>query len=792
MPLIPVLLTATLAGLLLAPFYTFPQTIGWLLTFACLAAAFAGRNNSRLWLIFLFVSFFLCANLRYPLQFPSSAEIDHISSLHRKVAVTAEIISVRQLAGGRSQFDLQMVHYVDKDKIIPVVEPVLLRLSIEEGDDSLLPGDRVQFRSRLRKPRQFGTPGEFHWPRYLASQGVAMTAWVKNAEQITFVTQGDVSPGRAIARWKGLVARKIAALLPDTQAALVRALVLGESRLLSADTRKKLACGGVSHLFAISGLHLGLIGLLGYRLLLFGYRRSETLLNFQPPQRLLPMLLLPLLLGYLLLTGDAVSTRRAFSLAAAGAVLLYWRHVVSPLRLLLSLALLFLLAAPLSLWHPGWQLSFAGATGILLWRPIWQNFPAALPWMIRGPVRLLLVTLSATLSTLPLVLVNFHLLATAGVLANLLAVPVVALCALPVGLCGLLLLPLSSVLAEGAFRLCGLLLETTLNFVSWLTSFPGFSGTYLFLSRWQYLAIGLCVVPILLIGQMGSLRRQKTIILSCLCLAGFCWFRPGVNPTQLSLTMFSVGQGESMLLTNDQQQAMLIDGGGLYSKRFDVGERLLAPALGELGIHEFFAVMLTHDHPDHRKGLLFILEHFSVGEFWSGHPLEELHPQLQSVLREKAVPVRQFPPGWSPVSSWQGGKMHVFRGPDWLAKENDVSLVLYLEEPAGGFLLTGDLERQGVKRLIAAGVPGPVAFLKLPHHGSRHSGTEMLLDLLQPQACLVSAGYRNRYRFPAQELVNSLQERNLPLYRTDSMGTIRVRRFAENWQFERWEKGLFR
>lgn len=789
MPLIPVLLAATVAGSLLAPFYSLAQTSGWVSFCGSLLLALCCRQRPAPFLIACLLAFFLLANLRYPLQFRVDSAVDQIDQRARKVTVTADLISVRPLVGERSQLDLQIVALADGGEAIDVSTPFLLRLYLGSEVSKLLPGDRLRFKTRLRRPRLFGTPGEFHWPRYLASQDIAMTGWLQSTDDISVVSSRDTYPSRFIAAWKHRAADAIDAALEDRRGVLVRALVLGEARMLPDALRDTLAQAGISHLFAISGLHLGLLAMLGYRLLLVFYRRSATLLNWQPPQRVLPLLLLPVLLGYLLLTGDAVSTRRAFCLAVLGVGLCLWRYNVNPLRLLMSLALLFLLCNPLLLWQPAWQLSFAGAAGILLWRPLWQGRVATFPLLIRGPLQLLIVPLAATLATLPFVLASFHLFAPAGVLANLLAVPIVAFLALPAGLFSLVFLDLP--LIGDLFLSCsGFLLEMTVYLVERLLSFSGFSGHYLFLSRWQYLAVGLLLLPVVLAVQPASKKHRQYFSVVCLLMALFCFFMPVFGAGGLSLYMFSVGQGESLLLTDAAHRAVLIDGGGLYSDRFDVGERLLAPALGELGVQRLSAVLLTHDHPDHRKGLIFILRQFPVDEFWSGIEFADLHPTLQQVLSEKSIPVRRLPTGWSDVDPRKHDSIKLFRGVEQ-GDKNDDSLVLYLPAQGGGLLLTGDLEKKGVDGLLAAGLPGPVSVLKLPHHGSRHSEAERLIGRLQPELCLASAGFQNRYGFPARQLVTYLDRKFIPLYRTDIMGTVRVRYLADQWRVARWQNGLF-
>ncbi|MDX2478941.1 MAG: DNA internalization-related competence protein ComEC/Rec2 [Desulfuromusa sp.] len=784
-------LSATVAGLSLAPIYVLPHFSGWLfVTFSALLF-FLLRSHSRVAFVLLFLSVFVFSNLRYPLQFTSRQDIIYIDKLAQKMTLTGRLTDIRQLTEGRSWLELLVDSVAQKNQPLTLESPLLVRLYMEEGTSQLFPGDVVRCKSRMRQPRLFGTPGEFNWPRYLASQHVDMTAWVKNLEEITVLERQPDIPDRAMVQWRGMVAAHILGLMPEDRATLVRALVLGEGRIIPDRIRRTLAKSGISHLFAISGLHLGMIALLGYRLLLSFYRRFPRLLNWQPPQRALPLVLLPLLLGYLLLTGDAVSTRRAFALAAVGAVFLCWRYYVNPLLLLASLALLSLLANPLLFWQAGWQLSFTGAAGILLWRPLWQKQGSHLPLYLRYPLQLFFVTVAAMLATLPLVLINFHLFAPAGVFANLICVPIVTLLALPIGFSGLLFEPFFPQLAGFLFQICGLLLDAVLSLAHWFTALPGLGGTYLFLSLRQYLAVGLLVLPLLLSAQVKKLTMLR-VVTACIISAVILWQFSFSPSFPVFLTMFSVGQGESMLLQNNNDQAILIDGGGFYSDRFDVGERLLAPALGRLGVTELTAVVLTHDDLDHRKGLVFVLDNFPVQAFWIGSSFSELHFSLQDVLLKHAIPVKIMPSGWSDISFWTSGDLNIFNGTTFGSNKNDSSLVMHLSHDSHeNLLLTGDLEAQGVLNLLEAGLPGPVSLLKLPHHGSRFSATDRLIDQFVPKSCLVSVGYQNRHHLPARQVVDYLQQQNIPLYRTDLSGTLQAQLSENGWQVKHWQRGFF-
>ncbi|MBN1956647.1 MAG: DNA internalization-related competence protein ComEC/Rec2 [Desulfuromonadales bacterium] len=794
MQLILLALTATISGLGLSPFLGPAGHFAWgVLVFCCVSLVICPKP-SRFVLLLLFVIIFTAAHLRYQDLFLPRDDLVKVANNTHKMTVVGTVLAVRQLAGERTQIDLDIESLRDKTRHFDFKQDARLRLYLELGTNLFHPGDVLCFESRVRQPRLFGTPGEFNWPRYLAGQGIELTGWVQSADQIERLEQNRRHSGRIMNLWRQAVAAAIVQHLPQLPGELTRALILGEGKILSSAIRKTLSSAGISHLFAISGLHLGMIGLLCYRLLFHIYCRSQKLLEWQPPQKVLPLVIIPVLLVYLFFTGDAVATRRAFALFTLGAVFLVWRYYVNPLMLLASLAFLSLLINPLLLWQASWQLSFCGAAGILLARPLWQTRAIlARPGYIRYCAQLFLVTAAAMLTTLPLVVKHFHLLAPAGILTNLICVPIVTLVALPVGLLGLLLFPLLPSAALPLFSFCGVILEQLLKLAEWFVAIPPLEGQTLFLSLSQHLALACFVAVLLMVLQPYFKGKRFLTLLVATCLAIGAWKIP-VSPVEsVSLTMFSVGQGESLLLQNRAGQAVLIDGGGLYSPRFDVGERLLAPAFGALNIRKLDAVVLTHDHPDHRKGLLYILANFPVDAFYSGHDCADLHPSLQEVLGERDISYRRVQWGWQLMPFWENGDLLIHSPMRPGVSENDASLAMYLQVGAGeGLLLTGDLEREGVRDLISDTIPGPVSLLKLPHHGSRHSLTDTLVERLRPQACLVSVGYQNRYKLPASEVLDDLRSRDIALYRTDQAGTLRAQFRADGWEIRQWQRGLFR
>ncbi len=288
--------------------------------------------------------------------------------------------------------------------------------------------------------------------------------------------------------------------------------------------------------------------------------------------------------------------------------------------------------------------------------------------------------------------------------------------------------------------------------------------------------------------------RKTRIIVCCLVVAAFCLVRmvPGETASgKLRLDFFSVGQGEASLITFPDGKRMLVDGGGSFREGgLDPGERLLAPAFWRRGIDRLDYLVLTHPHPDHLNGLLFLARNFPVGEFWESgiHDGSSNYLALKKLLQEKGVPIRRIDATSKPISL--GGVIFETlspRRPPAVAGTassgnlNEASLVFRLRYGALSVLFTGDIGQNTEKRLVEESAGLHCTVLKVPHHGSRMSSSELFLAASSPECALVSAGYGNRFRLPATATLVRLRRRGIPIYRTDLDGTITVTLEDGSW-----------
>ena len=221
---------------------------------------------------------------------------------------------------------------------------------------------------------------------------------------------------------------------------------------------------------------------------------------------------------------------------------------------------------------------------------------------------------------------------------------------------------------------------------------------------------------------------------------------------------------------------MLIDAGGFARSRFDVGAKVVAPALRALGLLKIDILAVTHAHRDHLGGAGAILRSFSPGAVWLGRmPGDEA--AVAALLREAAerqIPV-VFPRrgvrlflGGAGVEVLNPGRGVECAGP----AKNDDSLVLRLSFRGRSVLLTGDLKAAIEAVLVRDGSDLQADLLKVGHHGSRTSTTETFLRQVRPRLGAISVGSTNPWGHPDAEVVRRLEGAGVAVYRTDRDGAV--------------------
>lgn len=666
-----------------------------------------------------------------------------------------------------------------------------------EGKAAVLSGDRVRFIARIQRPRNYGIPGEFDYPRFLAHKGVFASAFLQKSDDVIVVKSGVDYP---IQRMMDRIAVEIGAFISaNTQASegnILRALLLGDRGYVSRDIEEVYARTGVNHILSISGFHVGVIALFMFHLLFFAAKSSESLMLCLSLRRVILLCSFPLLVFYLFLTGAAPATGRSVIMIAAYLAALFLERESDAINSLLLAAMAILLLSPAALFDISFQLSFIALWGIVILTPIFMApFSAVGEGVCRKLLLFFMASVAATLATAIPVLYYFHRVGLTGVAANFFAVPLMGYGAVVLGFISFPFVYIFPPLAKLFIVPAAFLVKVTNIAVTCIGQIPAMNSWHP--GRFEF---GLAILFLTALTFVTGKRRRTSLcaLLAVIFIGAAAMGREQADGS-LRVTFFSVGQGESTLATLPDGKRMLIDGGGsLMEGGPDVGERLLAPALWRMGVRRIDYMVLTHPHPDHLKGLIFIASRFPVGEFWeTGAPCASPdYLQLKRLLSAAGAHERSLNAATRPFNLGQvrfEPLSPVIRSTDTHADDrNDDSLVFRLVYGKYAVLFTGDAGMAVEKRLLEEKATLKSTIIKVPHHGSRYSSSPEFLRAAGAEAALISAGFNNNFGLPGKETLDRLDGLKIKVYRTDRDGTIdtlfdksgyRVFTFAENGHF---------
>ena len=708
-------------------------------------------------------------------QISGSADADQMSVLISSQKTTSQINEMQEIFGKNAS----ALCYLEKDTTLPKA------------------GSYVRVLGEVSPFLQATNPGEFDAAAYyrrkdclFALRKTKITAQTKNYGRLEeFLSQ---------LRYESEVLfRK---LLGEKNGATASAMVLGRKKGMDSEVKALYQGAGISHLLAISGLHLSLIGA-G----LFGLLKKVRL-----PVALSVGISIWILVVYAQLTGMGISTRRALVMfllfLAAG---LLKRTPDLPTSLAVA-ALLLLVPKPQRILDAGFQLSFSAVLGIAGMIPVlqdgwedaapslrvtdgvagWNIARAAIARACRFLRQNILAGLGITMTMLPFLLIHFYEWSPWSVLLNLAVIPLMGIL-LPC-LIGLQLVARLTALVHclelPQHFLCAAI-EAIFSCYEQLCRFTmALPGSILHTGYPTWQALAAYTIGLIALAVSGKKLRPHLRLAAAVCLMGIFLIR---LPGELNVTMLDVGQGECVGIETREHHVYLVDAGSTSKKK--TGQYQIIPWLKYIGTRSVEGIFITHWDEDHISALGELLEWSKSSRvkirriFLPDVALkDEVLETLLQQIEEANVSVEYLSAGEHMTDgALQISCLHPYakKVPE---DRNDASLVLRLSQGDFQMLLTGDLEKSGEDWLVeqarpAVEQPQPAAqnplrctILDAGHHGASNATGEALLDLAQPELVLISCGKNNRYGHPAPETLKRLEERGIRWYSTAEVGAIQV------------------
>jgi competence protein ComEC len=700
------------------------------------------RSYSALALFLMAVLFFNWMQMPVPLDL----------RIQDGVVLTGRVETVPEFDGNRSSFVLKSKEPERAMKKIQVF--CNFEAAVQKGEEISLRGD-------LKLPRPPGNPGEFDYPRYLSYSGIYYLMSVKEKNAIAVIS----APGRSecfFAAIRNSGEKIIKDRLPAPEAAILLGMLLGKTDDMAPEQYRDFQKSGIVHIFSVSGLHVG------FFLLLMACLTS--LCRMSPGMKLVVTGIFLLL--YASVVAWPVSVIRAVIMAIVGLLAYYSGRENALLNGLGLAGTIIIVSDPFALFKISFQLSFMATWGLLYLFPLLKK---RLQYTNRL-WDLLLIPLSAQLAVLPLTAYHFNLFSPVSLLSNVLTSYLSGACVI-LGLLALMLAAVWPWLAGIFLYPAGFFIELIMGLNSavlklplafWWVATPCFIliivyylGLLLLALSWSknyrkrgfgYTGLCLILLFILLISLPASLYQQ------------------GV----MELVLIDVGQGDSILLKSPGGKFVLVDGGGSHYS--DPGSKKLLPYLHHRGIRKIDVIINTHPDIDHLQGLEKASKGLSVAHIALPYCFKEAeeYEELKGIAARKNIPLIFLKSGQR-LSLEKGCELTVLypEGELYYGNQyNNKSLVLNCQYGAFSFLLTGDVEKEGMQELLQQGKLGTSTVLKVPHHGSKGSLLPEFYRELNPRWAIISAGANNSFGHPHASVLKELQEQGIEVLRTDEDGAI--------------------
>lgn len=549
--------------------------------------------------------------------------------------------------------------------------------------------------------------------------------------------------------------------------ALVAAMTTGDRAVMSDGIKDAFASTGLAHLLSISGTHFGLFSALifwFFRLIIrsLPYRYLQRFTIYLTPPQAAAIISVPFILSYLVISGASIPAVRSFIMITIFLAGLLIDRKGFWLNSTMFAAFVICLWEPSALLDLSFQLSFLAVLfiGLAVGDREIEDKTRLIQRLSSMLKSTLLLSLTVSLGTAPLVAYYFHYFSLVSPLANLLITPFIGFILVPLALLSTFIFiftgsyPFEAAISNIAdLSIEGIRLFAAIPFTDIkVHSFPLIVTVFFYSGLFVYL---------LMLKREDKTKRYALILPLIALVFFFAYLIPGKN--SISITWLDVGQGDSAVV-EASGKTIVIDTGRTG--------REVEGHLKYLGKRGMDALVVTHADGDHSGGVQYLAERVKIKELWDNGLIIYPDNALKNITK------RSLERG--DIISSTGLKiqaLHPYKGfytfeDSEAFGENNSSLVLKITGDKKSFLFTADTAEEAEEDMLHLGKLLKSDVLKVSHHGSRTSSTEAFLHAVSPAIAVLSVGRFNTYGHPNADTMERLE--GIKVYRTDHDGAIKI------------------
>lgn len=618
-------------------------------------------------------------------------------------------------------------------------------------DDTLTLTGKLQ---GLKKPTN---PGGFDTYRYHYSKKVYFNLY---AERI-HILKSNYGVRRFFGNIRAHLMHGTNKIFPSTEAGIMNTLLLGSKEDLDTSIKKLYQVSGISHLLAISGLHVSVIGMGIFQLL-------KKLIK---KDRVCATIACFVLWMYCFLSGVSTSVLRSTIMLTLMLLTYFFGEKYDIFSSLFLSGLIILCLNPYQLLDVGFLLSFSAVGGIITITPALE---ARYNQNKNGLLSLLFVTIGASLFTYPILANFFYQISAYAIIINLIVVPSAAVL-IGFGILALLISLISTFMGN----IFAGIVYFVLNYIEMICSFTMWLPLHTIAIRKPILlAILIYYLALVLWVNIKKVRYARLLLhlIIVIFFIGVCSSQI-IHHDELRITFLDVGQGDSSVIEY-RNKVYLIDGGGdmKSTSEFNKGHYVVIPYLSSRGINHIDGIFISHSDFDHIYGIIEVIREMPIDFIVLPEPYvkeqDELIQELLSLANEKEIKVHYFNTGYR-FDNQELSLFCVYPGAEKLyyPNNNAKSMVLKLTYKKFSALFTGDIEEQQEQEIIhLSNLRSDV--IKVPHHGSGSSSSVGFIETVEPQLAVFSYGLYNSFGHPSQSVVERYMEQNTESFHIAMEGAV--------------------
>lgn len=641
-------------------------------------------------------------------------------------------------------------------KIVRNNKKILINIKMSQDIPSIKYGDSLYIEGEFKQPEEARNYKGYNYKQYLKTKKIIETVELEKVKIL------KSSNGSFIHNIQKYIRDTINGTLTDEEGNLLLAILLGDKDKLSEDIQESFKTSNLSHMLAVSGAHVS------YIILGLTYVLQNSIIGKKNGK----IVCIIFLLAFMAITNFTPSVTRACIMA----ILTLFSSIIyrkSDVYTNISVAaLITLIFNPYSLLDLGFQLSYGGTIGIIIFIKRIQEKKSNSK-VINYIKQMALVSIYANIIIIPIMMYHFNTVSFTFIISNIMASPILGI----IVITGFLFI-IASITVKPLTRLIAIFIKPILSIlikISQICSKLPFSNIlvvtpYMFNVISYYAIILYCI---------KSKKNNKCKIIICLLivliLINFIIY---IFPQKLRIFFIDVGQGDSTLIITPDKKTVLIDGGG--SDSFDVGEKVLLPYLLDRRILKIDYVLISHFDTDHCGGILTIMEKVKVKNIIISEQAEhsENYERFKKLMIHKKIRLIEVKKG-DKIKIGRYSEFKILFPTSRLLSENPLnnnSIVAQFNYNNFKMLFTGDIEKLAEQQILKAEKAEIRAdILKVAHHGSKTSSIPEFIKAVKPKIALIGVGKNNTFGHPNQQTIKNLENIKCRIYRTDLQGEIIIK-----------------